>query len=104
MINVLFHIFPLTWRANNYVSHQGESINGRNESTKIPNICIVETLLQFCDSLKLLLTEARPSTFVEPKTSLLKNHFSLTADKLFPPENGDTLKQRKRISCFEKTQ
>ena len=35
MIKVLFPIFTLIWRVNNYVSRQGKGINRRNKSTII---------------------------------------------------------------------
>ena len=38
MIKVLFPIFILTWRVNNYVSRQKEGFDTRNESTIIRKI------------------------------------------------------------------
>ena len=37
---VLFPISTLTWRVNNYVSHQGKDINSRNENTEGQSIVI----------------------------------------------------------------
>ena len=36
---VLFHIFTLTWRVNNYVFRQGKGKNRRNENTKGLILC-----------------------------------------------------------------
>ena len=33
-VRVLFPIFTLTWRADNYVSRQGKGLNRKNEKTK----------------------------------------------------------------------
>ena len=35
IIKIVFHIYTLIWRVNNYASRQGIGINRRNESTMI---------------------------------------------------------------------
>ena len=48
MFKVFFPFCTLTWRVNNYVSHEGTGINGRNESTKnIDKFLLIFSTLTF---------------------------------------------------------
>ena len=107
MIEVLFPVCTLTWRANNYVSRQQKSIKRRNESTIFDFIVIGEINI-FVIQLNVLhwkrFSIKRKTTFChDQEFNWNKNLLSLQNSRVFCPfwNYGNGKKHVKDGNCFK---